>query len=181
MKKSKNLKSDLKKIIINDLDFNRCVQDLLYSPEVKAMQGFPQHCDYSCYDHCLYVSYTSYRLCRRLGFDYRSAARGAMLHDLFLYDWRVTRPPEGLHAFLHARIALEKAEALFSLNHKERDIIAKHMWPLNPTLPRYKESYAVCLTDKYCTFRELQHYYSHALFSGWKRSNNQHSKEEEEK
>jgi len=168
MKKSKNLKSNLKRTTSLDTNFNQCIHDLLDSQEVENMQRFPQHCDYSCFDHCLYVSYISFRLCRRLGLDSKSAARGAMLHDMFLYDWRVTSPPEGLHAFHHPRIALQKAEQIFRLNEKEVDIIAKHMWPLTLAPPKYKESFIVCLTDKYCTLNEIRHYYSQALISGGK-------------
>ena len=30
-------------------------------------------------------------MAKKLGLDYVSATRGAMLHDLFLYDWRTPK------------------------------------------------------------------------------------------
>ena len=73
-----------------------------------------------------------------------------MLHDLFLYDWRHSKKKlnlEGLHAFVHPKIALRNASELFLLNDKEKDIILKHMWPVTFfSLPKYRESYIyVCL------------------------------------
>ena len=54
-----------------------------------------------------------------------------MLHDLFLYDWRINDPSrKGLHAFRHPRIAFNNSSEIFDLNEKEKDIILKHMWPL---------------------------------------------------
>ena len=46
--------------------------------------------------------------------------------------------------------ALREAEARFDLTDKEKDIIVKHMWPLSPWMPRYKESFTVSMMDKYC-------------------------------
>ena len=33
-------------------------------------------------------------------------------------------------------------------------MIKKHMFPLNPALPRFKETAVLCLADKYCALRE---------------------------
>ena len=132
------------------------VQDLLQSPTVREMQYYPQHGTTSCLEHCLAVSYFSYRTCRRLGYNARAAARAGLLHDMFLYDWHTYRPAKGelLHGFTHARRALENAERAFSLTALERDIILHHMWPLTLLPPRHKESYIVLLHDKSCSLRE---------------------------
>jgi uncharacterized protein len=61
------------------------------------MEKFIQHSDVSCLEHCMSVSYNSYLICRRLGLNYQAAARGGLLHDLFLYDWHVSKPENGLH------------------------------------------------------------------------------------
>lgn len=137
--------------------FFQIIQDITSNETVKQMKNFRQHCDTSCYDHCLHVAYYSYWIAKKLGLDYISTARAAMLHDLFLYDWRkryrdVELP--GLHAFVHPKIALRNALEIFDLNVKEQDIIEKHMWPLTITLPKYKESYIVTFMDKYSAIRE---------------------------
>ena len=53
-----------------------------------------------------------------------------------------------LHGFTHAKRALKNAEKEFSLNPIERDIIIRHMFPLNIKPPKYRESIIVCIADK---------------------------------
>lgn len=142
----------------NNEEFLDIISDLLENNKVKQMKKYRQHGETSTYAHCMNVSYVSYLVSQKLGLDYKSAARGGMLHDMFLYDWREKRPFRGLlnmHAFTHPRIALKNAEKEFKLNDIEKDIIEKHMWSV--TLlhkPKYKESYIVTLADKYCAMGE---------------------------
>ena len=143
---------ELKKI---DNDFLEIIHDIIINREVLKMKHFRQHCSTSCFDHCLSVSYYCYKICKKLHLDYKSAARASMLHDLFLYDWRLKQNDRtGLHAFTHPRIALENSLKLFDLNKKEKDIILKHMWPVTIVPPKYLESYIITLVDKYCALNE---------------------------
>ncbi|MDD5938590.1 MAG: phosphohydrolase [Clostridiales bacterium] len=134
-----------------------CVDDLLPHRAVQQMTGLPQHrAGFSCGHHSLLVSYTSFCLCRRLGWNAREAARGGLLHDLYLYDWT----DRGLHgAWDHLRNhpgqALRNAEERFDLTERERDIIATHMFPLTWTPYHFRESFAVSTMDKVCAVLEL--------------------------
>lgn len=60
-----------------------------------------------------------------------------------------------LHGFYHARKAMENAQRDFGLNPLEANIIHRHMFPLNPTPPKYKESVVVTCADKICATREV--------------------------
>ena len=138
----------------NEIDqFRHCIEDLLQSKDVLSMNQYIQHNSVTCLEHCIHVSYISYRICKALRLDYRSAARGGLLHDLFLYDWH-NHNQEGWHGFRHAKIALENATRLFLLNEIEKDIIEKHMWPLNRKMPRFSETAVVVFVDKYCAVKE---------------------------
>ena len=130
------------------------VRDLTQNEVVYSMQNFIQHGNTTCLEHSFYVSYISFLVCRHLGLDCRSAARGGLLHDLFLYDWHLTKHERGLHGFIHPYIALENADRFFILNEMEKDIIVKHMWPLTIRLPKYRETLIVVLIDKYCAIME---------------------------
>ena len=78
-----------------------------------------------------------------------------MLHDLFLYDWRVRQPDrKGLHAFTHGKVACNNACKLFDLNEKEKDIIIKHMWPVTIEFPKSIEGFILTFVDKYCALSE---------------------------
>ena len=150
------------KKIDDKVDFFLIIDDIISNETVQKMRNFRQHCDTSCYDHCLRVAYYSYYISKKLGLDYISTARAAMIHDLFLYDWRKKYREveiDGLHAFVHSKIALQNALQLFDLNAIEKDIILKHMWPVTLPFPRYKETYIVTLMDKYSALKESYLYY----------------------
>ena len=147
-------------------EFFEIIKDIISNDTVKQMKHFRQHCNTSCYKHCMQVAYFTYISCKALKLDYISATRAAMVHDLFLYDWRkkyrnVQLP--GLHAFVHPQIALKNANAIFDLNDLEKDIILKHMWPVTCSLPRYRESYIVTIMDKYSACLETYLYIQNKL------------------
>ena len=136
-----------------------CMSELLCSDRVQLMRTFIQHADVSCLDHCIFVAYTSLWLSERLRItvDRRSMIRGALLHDFFLYDWHKKNNRKGLHGFTHPKTALENARRHFTLNKREEDIILRHMWPLTPVPPKYRESFIVSCSDKICSVMETLH------------------------
>ncbi|PKL08474.1 MAG: hypothetical protein CVV51_08775 [Spirochaetae bacterium HGW-Spirochaetae-7] len=128
------------------------IDHLLLHDDVLSMDGFRHH-DRTALTHSLAVSTNAYRWARRLGFDAESTARGALLHDFFLYDRR-----DGLkhrHPTRHARVALGNAKARFILNPVESDIILTHMWPVGGPFYSYRESILVSLVDKIVSTKEV--------------------------
>ena len=144
-----------KETIYNDKQYMDIVKNIISNDLVKQMKQYRQHYNVNCFDHCLYVSYNLYSICKKHSLDYTSAARGALVHDLFLYDWRKrTNGRKGFHAFTHSKVAYQNAEKEFYLNDIEKDIILKHMWPVTIALPRYKESFLMTFVDKYFAWKE---------------------------
>jgi len=133
--------------------FKECVADLLENNTVKQLDGFEQHCRTSRLQHCINVSYYSYRICKALRFDFVSAARAGILHDLFLYDWRESCTKLE-HTRQHPQAALKNAMEITEVNEIEADAISHHMFPLC-AFPKFKESYVVSLADKYCASMEV--------------------------
>ena len=147
-------------------EFFEIIIDIISNDTVRQMKNFRQHCNTSCYQHCMQVAYYTYIACKKMRLDYVSATRAAMVHDLFLYDWRkkyrnVDLP--GLHAFVHPKIALKNASKLFDLNDIEKDVISKHMWPVTFGFPKYMESYIVTIMDKYSACLETYYYIRNKL------------------
>ncbi len=140
----------------NMREFENIIYDLVNNDTVLKMKDYKQHYETSCFEHCKMVAYYCYLICKKYNLDYISAARAGMLHDLFLYDWRLRQNGrKGLHAFTHPKTALENSKKLFTLNEKECDIILKHMWPVTFfSFPKYKESFIITLVDKYCAIQE---------------------------
>ena len=148
-----------KNIIYKDTEYMEIVKDIISNEMVLKMKQYRQHFNITCFDHCLYVSYNLYLICKKHKLDYRSAARAGLVHDLFLYDWRKREDGRrGLHAFTHPKASYENAKKIFTPNKIEKDIILKHMWPVTPKLPKYKESFLITYVDKYfaCIEKSLE-------------------------
>ena len=146
--------NDIEKIL-QDKDFIMIISDLLNQEKVQEMKHYRQHYNINCFEHCLFVSYNTYIICKKHHLDYISAARAGMLHDLFLYDWRKRENGRrGLHAYTHPKVALKHASTFLNLNDKEKDMILKHMWPVTPAFPKYKETFVITFVDKYFAVAE---------------------------
>lgn len=141
---------------LQDKEYMECVGDIFEHPVFQSMEKYIQHGSTSCKAHCIQVSYLSYHLCRRFGWDYRMAARAGLLHDLFLYDWHTHAKETGnhFHGFTHPRAALNNARKYFSLSLGEADIILCHMWPLTPIPPKSMAGMTVVYADKLCSVTE---------------------------
>ncbi|NDY41894.1 phosphohydrolase [Dissulfurirhabdus thermomarina] len=132
--------------------FRAAAGPVLAIPEVAALARYPHHRGKTRLDHVREVAWLSFLWGRRLRLDTEAIVRGALLHDLFFYDW--LREGPRLHGLRHHRIALANARRVTRLSPKEADIILKHMWPLTLAPPRHLESLVVSLVDTYCSFRD---------------------------
>ncbi|MDV3428588.1 MAG: hypothetical protein LIR50_16480 [Bacillota bacterium] len=143
-----------------DTKFYALVQDIAENPVYEGLKKYHHH-QHNIYDHSIRVSYISYRtgvfLSNYMKINISDLTRGAMLHDFFLYDWRKEKPASGkLHAFEHPKEALSNSITNFSpISKMERDIILKHMWPINIIPPRYFETLIVATADKYVAAIEV--------------------------
>lgn len=134
------------------------VREIYYSPEVQSLKAYEQHLEIDRLQHITGVAYLSYKICKGLGLDYACAARAATMHDLVYYDWRdgETGGWHRLHGYYHPSRAVMNARELYpELTDKEANIIGRHMWPLTPLPPGYKEGFVVTFCDKYCAAREV--------------------------
>lgn len=149
------MKKIIKDAINKDKEFLNIIKELVENETVQEMKKYKQHYETSCFEHCYIAAYYCYLLCKKFNLDYKSATRAAMLHDLFLYDWRKKQPGQkGLHAFTHGKIACDNACKLFDLNELEKDIIIKHMWPVTVAFPKSLEGFILTFVDKYCAMQE---------------------------
>lgn len=137
-----------------DPRYYNIVKGILNSPEFQKRKTYKHHDDCSVFEHCLSVSYISYRYCRKLKLNYRDAAIGGLLHDFYETPWQddltSKKPFFQQHGFIHAGNALDNAVKYFPeyINSRVSDIILRHMFPLNVHPPRYPESWVVTFVDK---------------------------------
>lgn len=130
------------------------VKDLMASSAVRRMRWYRHHQNVNRLEHSLSVAYLSFLVVRKLGGDARAAARGGLLHDLFLYDPREKDSYQGPHSLAHPRVALENARRCFVLSKLEEEIILTHMFPVGTAVPCHLESLTVCMVDKICAVSE---------------------------
>lgn len=131
------------------------VGDLLSSEVVQQMRQYPHHKTVSTFWHSVYVSYLTYRVCGRLHLQQREAARAALLHDFYLYNWYVEKHGE-YHVWYHPKTAVKNAEEYFGpMTEKQKNMILSHMWPLFVEPPKSKEAYVLTLADKIAATRDL--------------------------
>ena len=142
---------------LQEREFVNMTRELLDSDQVRMMGQWKHHGQVTTLDHSLFVAFSTYRLARALRLDVHSAVRGALLHDLYLYDSHDRSAHPGNQCFDHPRFAARNAAALTDLSSKERIIILSHMWPLGGALPRSREAWMVDLVDTVCASLELSH------------------------
>ena len=137
-------------------EYQRYIEELLSDERISKMDDFIQHGNTTTLTHCKAVAHMCGQIAYRyhIKVDVKSLARGALLHDYFLYDWH-EKKLGSLHGFYHPGIALKNAMRDFELDDREQDIIRKHMFPLTLFVPRYRESVLVCLADKGCALKEV--------------------------
>lgn len=148
------MKQELEALMKNNKEFQYIIKDIISNDTVQQMKNYKQHYETTCFDHCYIAAYYCYLICKKFNLDYKSATRAAMLHDLFLYDWREKNGRKGFHAFTHGKLACKNACELFELNEKEKDIIIKHMWPVTIAFPKSIEGFILTFVDKYCALSE---------------------------
>jgi uncharacterized protein len=145
-------------MVLNEYEqfIENVIKQLCENSRFSQTTEFRQHGKISIYEHSIAVAHMSCWLAYKFHFnvDYASLIKGALLHDYFLYDWHDRSNGYRLHAFSHARKALQNACEDFELTPKEKNIILRHMFPLTPIPPYYLESWIICVADKFCALKE---------------------------
>ena len=133
--------------------------ELRENPLIQKLKQYPNHKISNLYDHSSRVAVCAYDLSRRLHIciNGKSLAKGAMLHDFYLYHARANQDISVREHWLgHPKTALMNAEKVFHLTELEKNIILSHMWPLNFLhFPRSREAVLVSAADKICACGEL--------------------------
>lgn len=139
--------------------FFELVKEVVGKARYPQLEEYIQHGDTTVYQHCLAVAYLSYWIVRKYNLEVhlKELIRGALLHDYFLYDWHEKMAGHNFHGFTHPGRALRNACEDFQLTRIEKDVIRKHMFPLTPVPPRYRETAIVCMADKICSVYETFH------------------------
>lgn len=136
--------------------FNQLSQKVINTSVFKDLKKYPSHGNTSLYDHSKNVAKSSYDFAKKhhIKCSYQELVNGALLHDLYLYNWHHSKVK--FHLFKHAKISLATAKRYFKLTKKEENIIKTHMFPITLfSIPKYKEAWIVCWFDKVVALKEI--------------------------
>lgn len=134
--------------LIEDEEYLALVAPLLAEEGIQNLGNFLQHSDITLLMHVQAVSFMTYTLCKTLGWDHKAAARAGILHDFVTYDWHDPDPSHRFHGFRHPGFALQNSRKITELSPLEENMIHRHMWPLTPVPPKYKEAWGLTIVDK---------------------------------
>ena len=140
-------------LALKNKEYLEITNEILNNEEFLKRKKYMHHGKKTVYEHSLEVSFLSYRLAKKLKFNYKEAAIGGLLHDFYYEDWHKVKYQKNIfkkHGFVHAKEALENSKKHFNnlLNKKIENIILRHMFPLNIIPPKYKEAWLVSIVDK---------------------------------
>ena len=72
----------LDKNILKDKEYYNFIDKYLNDEQVQCLKNIPHH-DNNRLNHCLKVSYLSYKFCKEHNLNYESAAKAGLLHDFY--------------------------------------------------------------------------------------------------
>lgn len=137
------------KNIRSDVEYINLVKDILENKKFNQLASIVHH-NHNRLDHCLKISYYSYKISKFLRLDYKETARGGLLHDFYLervIEHKKISKKIVLFTTKHPNDAVKNSRKIFYLTNKEIDIIKTHMFPFDFKIPRYLESWVVNLVD----------------------------------
>jgi len=130
-----------------DLEYMSLVRDIIDNEEFNKTKDIMHH-GLNRFDHCIRVSYYSYKVTKLLRLGYKDVARAGLLHDFFFVDNNEVDTTKRIDVLMnHPKYALINAKRYFELNDREEDIITSHMFPVSPRVPKYVESWIVDIVD----------------------------------
>lgn len=138
-------------------ELEKIYQTFLHDEKILQMQNIQMHRGSNCYIHSFKVAKLAIkRAIRHKKGDLFVILLGSILHDYYLYDWRVEKDKRNSHLSSHPHIAAENATRDFAISDKVKKVIETHMWPVNFTsFPKSKEARIIVNADKTIYLKEI--------------------------
>lgn len=164
-------------IVLNPLfdEWLLYVEDILLSDEFQKRKLFMHHHNLSVWDHSILVSFKSFLIAKYFNASARVCAIAGLLHDFYSQAWlysdelakiddgkylsefNIKKPLFKMHGFVHGNDAAENTKKYFPELANERilNTIKRHMFPLTPIPPKYKEGFIIICVDKFNSVKEM--------------------------
>ena len=132
-------------------------QSFLHDAKILKMKDISMHRGSNCYIHSFKVAKLAIkRALRHKKANLYIILIGSILHDYYLYDWRIDKSKMRKHLSSHPYIAVENAERDFDIDEPIKRVIQSHMWPVNfKDFPKTKEARIISNADKTIYLKEI--------------------------
>ena len=132
-------------------------QSFLHDEKILKMKEISMHRGSNCYIHSFKVAKLAIkRALRHNKGNLYTILLGAILHDYYLYDWRIDKSKMGHHLSSHPYVAAENAVRDFGIHESIKKVIHSHMWPVNfRDFPKTKEARIISNADKANYIKEI--------------------------
>ena len=131
-------------------------QSFLHDEKIANMKNISMHRGSNCYIHSFKVAKLAIkRALRHKECNLEIVLLGSILHDYYLYDWRIERDKMKHHLSSHPHTAAENAARDFGIHEPIKKVIESHMWPINiKNFPDSTEARVISLADKTICLKE---------------------------
>lgn len=132
-------------------------QSFLHDERIIRMKKISMHRGSNCFIHSFKVAKLAIkRAIRHKRGDLFTILLGSILHDYYLYDWRVDKSKRRHHMGSHPYTAAKNAEKDFGIHEPVKKVIESHMWPVNiRNFPKSKEARIISNADKSIYLKEI--------------------------
>ncbi len=144
--------------MINLDELNQIYDSLLKDERILKMKEIPMHRGSNCYIHSFKVAKRSLHkaMKSKKELNLEALLYACILHDYYLYDWRIDRSKKKHHGKNHPFIAAEQAKKDFGIDEFTQELIISHMWPMNiKKFPKSKEAKILAWSDNVIATKEF--------------------------
>ena len=110
------------------LEFDEIISEFINNENYKELQRYVAHGKTTIFSHCINVAYLCYKYAinhQKKEYDIKSLVRGAMMHDMYFYDWH-KKNHKRPHGFFHSKIAYNNAR-IPSLLPREFEFVIQNL------------------------------------------------------
>ena len=132
-------------------------QRFLHDDRILRMKEIPMHRGSNCYLHSFKVAKLAVkRALKKKNADLKTILISSILHDYYLYDWRIEKDKKLFHCATHPAVAVNNATRDFNIDDNVKESILTHMWPWNLfRFPSTKEARILTMADKFTYLKEI--------------------------
>jgi uncharacterized protein len=149
----------------NSQEFQDIISDIINNEQFQKLDTELHH-GISRLNHSIRVAKYTYKISKKLKWDFKKVTRAALLHDFF-FDAQLESFGIAKTWCKHPEISIQNARQYFEIDEVQENIIISHMFPSCKIMPKYKSSWLVTCVDKCVSFYEMYRFKASLVLGIW--------------